>query len=154
MSDPQNTSTSEYQAWGIINPRPKTITRAPNAFYGTASVKGVTAGSERTSARASSHHLQVKDIHGRIYRTILYSFRLWAPTTRYHRSQSRNQSKVKKLTVPRRAAGGRTTPPVYWMTKALDKTKNAGPISGRPDGRCVLRDETQAPPAEQGRDKK
>ena len=49
---------------------------------------GVTTGPERTSARASSHHLQVKDTHGRIYRTNLYNCGLWAPTTRYHGSQS------------------------------------------------------------------
>ena len=73
---------------GHLNPRPKTSTRAPNACYGTAGVKGVTKGSERTSARAPSHHLQVKYPHGRIYRTNLYNCGLWAPTTRYHGSQS------------------------------------------------------------------
>ena len=36
--------------------------------------------------------------------------------------------------VPRRAAGGRTAPPVYWMINVLNQTKGAESILGRFDG--------------------
>jgi hypothetical protein len=103
-------------------------------------------GSGRASARASSHYLHFKISMDSTYRTSHCNFGLWTPTTRNLGSRSRSQSAVKMLTVSRRAAGGRTTPPVYWMIRALNSTKNAESIPGRPDGGRVLRDDTHGTP--------
>ena len=115
----QNTRTPVPMGVGIpqSTPQPPTTTQTYNQTAG-ASPKARNApqpGSQAISCTSGSPWARTAE------QTCTASG-LCPPTTitpRNPGSRSRNPGAVKTLTVPRRAAGGRTAPPVYWMTNAL-----------------------------------
>ena len=78
-SDPQRISTLEHQAWGVLNPHPKKHYPRPKRLIWNSKHEGRDQRLGTSSARASSHYLQVRHLHGRATTKLTFQ-NLW--TTR------------------------------------------------------------------------
>ena len=111
--DPQ---TLLPQAWEFHSPRLKPPPLLKRIW-------GVTKGSEHTSSRALSHYLHIRISMDVNFRTNLQNLLVDGPPPRQHLAPPgvpRQPGSVETPTESRRATGGRTAPPVHWVTDALN----------------------------------